>query len=398
MQYIIFLIRSAIEDFTRNKGRTLLTSLGILIGVLSVVLLMAFGLGLRKYIADQFESLGQNLIMVLPGQGFGKNGGQGLIGGIQFDDNDVIKLKRINGIEALAPYFIKTLKVEYKTNSEVSTLLGTTGDTFRVTNFKVEYGNEFTNSDNEKSAKVAVIGAETAEKLFGTAGNGVGKYIRVQRQRFKVIGVLKKQGGGALGAEINTRTIVPHKSAGFLNPTKKYFAIYLKAIDGENMSTLKSEIKKSLMKRYKEDDFSVTDQAELLSTITAIFSVLNLVLVAIAAISLIVGGIGIMNIMYVTVTERIKEIGIRRALGARGYDILYQFMIESIALSLLGGLLGLALSFSIVLVIQKLFPAYIDLMSIVLALGVSSAIGIIFGVLPAKKAADLSPIDAIRYE
>ena len=157
-------------------------------------------------------------------------------------------------------------------------------------------------------------------------------------------------------------------------------------------------IKSQLLKRYKEDDFSVIQQAELLVAISSIFSIINTVLVAIAAISLIVGGIGIMNIMYVTVTERIKEIGIRRSIGARKSDILMQFLIESVLLSVFGGALGLILAFIVVILIQRFFPAYIDAGSVALALGVSSAIGIIFGVFPAKKAADLSPIDAIRYE
>jgi putative ABC transport system permease protein len=396
--YILFLIKSAIEDFTRNKGRTFLTSLGILIGVLSVVLLTAFGLGLKKYIEQQFNTLGKNLVMVLPGQGFSKNGGQGLIGGIQFDEKDVTKLKRLKGIDQIAPYFTKTLRIEYKHKSEIVTLLATTGDSFKVTNLEVGQGSFFTNTDNEKAAKVVVIGSEIATKLFGTVDNAVGKSVRIQTQNYVVKGVVKKTGGGALGSEVDSRAIVPYRSAITLNPTKKFFAIYIKAKNGDVVAQLKADIKKTLIKRYNEDDFSVSESAELLSTVNSIFSILNTVLVAIAAISLIVGGIGIMNIMYVTVTERIKEIGIRRALGARRNDILYHFLVESVALSLIGGLLGLGLAELIVVLIQSLFPAYIDVSSVILALGVSSFIGIVFGVFPAKKAADLSPIDAIRYE
>ncbi len=166
----------------------------------------------------------------------------------------------------------------------------------------------------------------------------------------------------------------------------------------EFLANLKDEIKKTLLKRYNVDDFTVSEASDLLNTVSSIFSVLNLVLVAIAAISLVVGGIGIMNIMYVSVTERIKEIGIRRAIGARKSDILSQFLSESVILSLFGGFLGLVLAWLIVLAVQGLFPAYIDSTSVILALGVSSAIGVVFGVFPAKKAADLSPIDAIRYE
>lgn len=397
MQYGIFIVKSALEDFRRNKVRTILTSLGILIGVASVVLLIAFGLGLKKYIADQFESMGKNLIMVMPGQGF-KNGGQGLIGGVQFDEKDVLQLKRIKDIEQLAPYFTKTVKIEYKNKSEVSSLLATTGDSFKVTNLGVGTGKVFTNADNEKGAKVIIIGSKTAEKLFGSATGGIGRSVRIGDQRYTVWGILEKKGGGALGSETDTHSIVPYKSAYALNPNKKFFTIYAKAKNDASATEVKSEIKKALLTRYKEDDFSVTEQTELLNTINQIFSILNLILVAIAAISLVVGGIGIMNIMYVSVIERTREIGIRRALGAMKKDILFQFIAESVALSLLGGFLGLVISFLIVFAVQRFFPAYIDFPSIAIALGVSSAIGIVFGVFPAKRAADLSPIEAIRYE
>ncbi|NTU74366.1 FtsX-like permease family protein, partial [Candidatus Roizmanbacteria bacterium] len=168
--------------------------------------------------------------------------------------------------------------------------------------------------------------------------------------------------------------------------------------DDVDLATAKTEITNILLKRYKADDFSLIEQTEILNAVSSIFSILNTVLIAIAAISLVVGGIGIMNIMYVTVSERIREIGIRRALGARRFDILAQFMIESVILSLFGGVLGLVFSYLIVLLIQSVFPAYIDLQSVILALGVSSIIGVVFGVLPAKKASDLSPMEAIRYE
>lgn len=398
MEYFAFIFKSSLEDFRRNKGRTILTSLGILIGVASVVLLIAFGLGLKKYINDQFETLGKNLVMVLPGQGFGRMGGQGLIGGVEFDERDIYKIKRIKGIEALAGYFLKTIKIESKTNSQISTLLATNADGFAVTNLEIDKGNFFTKRDDEKKAKLVVLGAELATKLFESADVAIGKPVTIQGQRYIVSGVLKKAGGGTLGSEIDTRSIVPFKSAFALNPNKKFFAIYIKAQDETNIAELRREIKETLLKRYKEDDFSVTESSELMSTVNSIFSILNAVLVAIAAISLIVGGIGIMNIMYVTVTERIKEIGIRRAVGATKSDILYQFLSESIILSLLGGCLGLFISFVVVAFIQRLFPAYIDLQSVLIALGVSSLIGIIFGVFPAKRAADLTPVEAIRYE
>lgn len=174
MNYFLFITKSAAEDFLRNKGRTFLTSLGILIGVLSVVLLMAFGLGLKKYIDQQFESLGKNLVMVLPGQGFSQNGGQGLIGGIQFDEKDVLRLMRVKGIEALAPFFTKTVKVEFKNKSEFSTVLASTAEMFKVVNIGVGVGREFTNGDNQKAAKVVMLGSDVAQKLFGSETAGLG--------------------------------------------------------------------------------------------------------------------------------------------------------------------------------------------------------------------------------
>ncbi|KKR31641.1 MAG: hypothetical protein UT63_C0064G0023 [Candidatus Gottesmanbacteria bacterium GW2011_GWC2_39_8] len=398
MTFLIFIIKSALEDFQRNKVRSILTSLGILIGVSSVVLLMAFGLGLKKYISDQFETLGKNLVMVLPGQGFGKTGGQGLIGGIEFDDKDVTKIRRLKGVESVAGYFIKTISIKSKNESQIATVMATSADAFKVTHLGLDKGAFFTNADNQKGAKVAILGGDIVNKLFESAESALSQPVTIQKQRYIVIGVMKKTGGGALGSETDSRIIVPFRSAFALNPNKKYFAIYLKSENGDIVSRLKSDIKETMLKRYNEDDFSVTESSELLSSINAIFNVLNAVLVAIAAISLIVGGIGIMNIMYVTVTERIKEIGIRRAIGATKKDILYQFLSESIILSLLGGFLGLVISFIVVTLVQSLFPAYIDLQSVLIALGVSSIIGVVFGVFPAKKAADLTPVEAIRYE
>ena len=191
---------------------------------------------------------------------------------------------------------------------------------------------------------------------------------------------------------------MPYTSAFVFNKDKKFLALVAQAKEGSDIKSVKSEIEDVMLKRYESDEFSVIEQTELLSTVTSIFSIINYILVAIASISLIVGGIGIMNIMYVTVTERIKEIGIRRAIGARKKDILYQFLTESVVLSLFGGITGLLLSFLIVFAIQSLFPAYINVVTVIISLGVSSIIGIAFGVFPAKKASDLSPIDAIRYE
>jgi len=401
MNHFIFVLKSAFEDFSRNKGRTFLTSLGIVIGVLSVVILIAFGLGLKKYINDQFQSLGSNIIRVVPGQilkggSFSASSGMSTI---RFDSRDVLKLQRVKSASYVIPIVTRAIAVSIGKGTEPATLYASTHDIFLALNLKTRFGNIFTKTDLEKRSKIAVIGPKIAAKLFGTEDAALGKIIKIDSQNFRVQGVLESKGGGGFGGpDLDSFIYMPHTTAQVFNPDKKFYAIIVKSSSDVSITTAKDEIKTALLKRYKEDDFSVIDQAELLGAIEGIFGMLNTVLVAIAAVSLVVGGIGIMNIMYVTVTERIKEIGIRRALGARKADVLLQFLVESVALSILGGLLGLGLAYLIVFFLQAFFPAYIDVNSVILALGVSSVIGVVFGVFPAKKAADLSPIDAIRNE
>ena len=395
MKYIVYLIKSSLMDFRRNKVRTFLTSLGILIGVLSVVLMMAFGFGLKNYINQQFETLGKNLIMVLPGTGF-RGGGQGLIGGVQFDEKDVTKLRRVRNVAIVAPAFAKAVKIEANGKAEPTNLRGTTPDISRLLNLEFEKGKIFTQADLSKKKKVVIIGGELAIKLFGSSTNAINKNVRIQNQSFTVIGILKRK--GSLGSEIDTISVAPYTSLFSLNPNKTFFAIYLKSINDQTVPQVKAEVKNVLLRRYKADDFSITEQSELLDTINSIIGVLNIALISIGSISLVVGGIGIMNIMYATVTERTKEIGIRRAIGATKKDILYQFLSGAVMVSFLGGLLALIIATVIVVIVQPLFPAVINTFSVAVGFGISSFIGIFFGVFPAKKAADLSPIEAIRFE
>ncbi len=403
MNYLVTLFRSAITDFGKNKGRTFLTSLGILIGVMSVVLLMAAGAGLKVYISQQFESLGTNLLYVMPGNMFGSGGsgfspGGGAMSPI-FEEKDIVSLKRIKSAEYVIPYYQKSIKVSFGGVTEYSTLNATSEDVFPARNFVAEYGQGFSSADNSARNKVAVIGSKIAEKLFVDSSQAIDKKIRIEGQSFKVIGVLASKGGGGLGGpDFDSYIYIPYKTGYIFNTEKKFIQLMVKAKSEEELPQLKIDIKDTLLKHFKDDEFSVVESTEILNTIGSIFNILNIVLVAIAAISLVVGGIGILNIMYVTVSERIKEIGVRRALGARRNDILWQFLAEAVVLSVFGGALGLGLAAVIVFAIQSIFPAYISANSIMLALGTSSGIGVVFGVFPAKKAADLSPIDAIRYE
>lgn len=399
MTYVLFIIRSAFEDFFRNKLRTLLTSLGILIGVASVVLLIAIGLGLKAYIKQQFESLGTNTLYAMPGtMDTMMRGGPGN-SEIRLDDKDVRTLKKVQNVIAVVPFYSKVSKVQGSIDTKTFEFAATTAEAFDVMSLEIEYGSLFTKTDVEKGSKKIVLGPKAAEKIFGSPASAVGKTAKIDGQAYKVIGVVKAKGGGGLGTpSVDEHVYMPHTAAWSFNPGKKYMMIYIKAANETVIDEVKQNALKALLQRYKKDEVSIIEQTEILNTVNSIFSILNSVLIGIAAISLVVGGVGIMNIMYVSVVERIREIGIRRAIGAQKTDILWQFLAEAVLLSAIGGIMGLLIAYGLVLVIRTQFPAYIDAPTVLIALGVSSAVGVVFGVFPAKKAADLSPIEAIRYE
>lgn len=394
------LVRDALSDFKRSKVRTALTSLGIMIGVLSVVLLIGLGLGLKNYIQGQFQSMGANLILVLPGSGFtgeggGGFGGQGTVGGVKFDERDVSSLRRLTELEYVMPVVMKGTSFETGADKRFGYVMGINEEGFKLMNLEAQEGELFGKSETASGSKVGVLGSNAAEKLFGEAENAIGKTIRFEGQRYKIIGVAKKKGDN----EPDNAFFVPYKSTyGNINPDKTFWGIYLGVVSESDIAPAKQKVEETLLKRYDAEDFAVTEQSELLSSINQIFGIINTVLVAIGSISLIVGGIGIMNIMYASVTERTKEVGIRRAVGATQRDIMLQFLTESVILSLFGGVLGLVLATIIVLIVRFFFPASLNLFSVFITLGISSAIGIFFGVFPARRAAKLPPIEAIRYE
>jgi putative ABC transport system permease protein len=397
----IHLIKTAFVDFKRNKVRTFLTALGIMIGVLSVVMLIALGLGLKNYLKQTFENLGSNLIMIFPGSGFGGEEGGfsgafgGFFAGIKFDEKDVSNLSRISKADYVVPVFMKSTAIEAGSEKEIGYAMGSNVELFEALSMDLVAGEYFSNSDIQARSKKVVLGQVMAENLFDKAEDAVGRFVRINNQRFKVVGVVEKTGD----REQDNSAIVPYKTTfGSLNPDKTFLTIYLGVTDEDDVEEVKSEAEEILSRRYDDDEFSVTEQTEILSTVNEIFNIINAVLVAIGSISLVVGGIGIMNIMYATVTERTKEIGIRRAVGATENEILKQFLTESVLLSFLGGLLGLLLAGLIVLGIRTVFPAAINLLAVVIAFVVSSAIGVFFGVFPARRAAKLPPIEAIRYE
>ncbi len=400
MSYFLFIIKSAFEDFRRSKMQTFLTSLGILIGVFAVVTLTAMGLGLKKYISDQFDSLGTNTLFVAPGKLLQSGGfGASSLLGNRFDLKDLNSLKRVRSITSIAPMASKSGTAKGSKKSDYVTIFFSSEAFFDISGFEVDKGRLFDKRDVDKRTKVLVAGPKIAEKLFGTISEAIDKKVTIDNVSFTIIGVIKSKGGGGFGGpDYDSYFFGPYTTGFIFDPDKKFIRFALKTDPNISITTAKNEVTNQMLKRYKEDEFSIVEPTEILSVVNGIFGIMNIVLVAIASISLLVGGIGIMNIMYVTVSDKTKEVGIRRAIGARKNDILFQFIVEAVALSILGGALGLGLAYAGILLVQPFFPAYMDVTSVSLALGVSTVIGVVFGVLPARKAANLEPVEAIRYE
>lgn len=398
------LIKSSFKSILKNKIRTILTSLGIIIGVTSVILLVSIGNGLKAYITDQFESLGTNLVFVSPGKVFTSEGNfnqEAENTTITFDLKDINDLKRrVKEANFVIPYSTKFVSVKYGKQIKDTSIIATTTDFARARKKYPSEGNGrwFTNEDNEKNAKVAVLGDKIAKDLFGNQ-KALNRQIIINGKNLKVIGVMDKVGGGGFGGpDFDSYIFLPLNTGFSIIGNQKIQSIQLAVNDSNKVESAKKSIETVMLKRYSEDDFSIFDQTELLGSINAILSTLTIALSGIAAISLVVGGIGIMNIMLVSVTERTKEIGLRKAIGAYPRAILLQFLIEAIILSVLGGGIGIILGSLGTLAINNFFPAKVTLESILLAFGVSSAVGVIFGVAPARRASKLSPIEALRYE
>jgi putative ABC transport system permease protein len=393
----------SIQAIMLNKVRAFLTMLGVIIGVFSVVMLTALGYGLQSYINDQFESLGANTVFVSVGQVFGENGSfetasEKILSVKRFKVADVNDIKKLREYVSNVSYFITSIdQVKFLKNEERATILGTVSEYPDVINIDIAKGRFFDKGEEKSGEKVVCVGYGLAEDLFGKV-DPINKKIKIGTQTFKVIGVAEEQGGSFGGPSFDEYIYAPFEIISKIYDQDDLTEFAVKIKDAEQIDPAMEAIEEELAKNYDEDDFTVFDQSTLLSTITGILSMLTIALGGIAAISLLVGGIGIMNIMLVSVTERTREIGLRKALGATPNMILRQFLIEASLLSVLGGLVGLLLAVLGVWALQSVFPAKITSQSVILALGVSTAVGLIFGVAPAKRAAKLSPIEALRYE
>ena len=397
---IIESFRTAFSALLRNKVRSALTMLGIIIGVSSVILLISLGAGLQKSITAQFEKLGTGTLYVVPGK-FGEGGG--LAGGsgmstnkFKFSDADRIK-REINNISAVTPGIESITSVEYRGGKRKGVIfLAIDSSFFAIGDYNVKQGRFFTENENKNAKRVVIVGQTIVEKLMGGV-NPLNKQISVRGKKYKIIGVLEKQ-GSIVGQDQDNMVILPAETAnrqiGFDRPTW----ILVKASSNEIIPTVKKDIEKLLLNRLTDDDFTVLTQEESLNIAEQILGIVRVVFVGIAAISLVVGGIGISNIMFVSVTERTREIGLRKAVGATPGDIFIQFLIEAVTLSFAGGAIGLFLASIGTLAARLFMPAVVTPFAVILAISFSVAVGIIFGVVPALRASKLEPIEALRYE
>ena len=401
------LLKIALRALANNKLRGFLTMLGIIIGVASVITMLAIGQGSKRSIQAQISEMGSNMIMIQPGAD--------MRGGVRQDASamETLKLQDYEDIvnetryvSATSPSVNSSGQAIYGANNAPTTVYGISPDYMEIRRYEVEDGDMFSDQDVQTAAKVCVIGKTVVDNLFPGGENPVGKVIRFQKLPFRVVGVLKSKGYNSMGMDQDDLILAPYTTI-----QKKILAIT--HLQGITCSALKEEytdqaideISEILRRNHRlretdDDDFTIRSMQELSTMLTSTTDIMTTLLAAVAGISLLVGGIGIMNIMYVSVTERTREIGLRMSIGAKGMDILAQFLIESILISVTGGLIGVLFGVGAALIVNVVahFPIYIQPWSVLLSFVVCTVTGVFFGWYPATKAAQLDPIEAIRYE
>lgn len=400
------IFKAALKSILKSRMRSLLTILGIIIGVSAVVIMVAVGDGAQQKVEDQIASLGSNLIIITPGtsNSGGIRGGAGSFNKFTLDDADKIKAEATL-IKGVSPLVRSGGQIIGGSGNWFTQIQGVSSDYLDIRSWGLQSGDFFTDKDIKTRAKVCVLGSEVVKNLFPNE-DPVGKQVRIKNVPFKVIGVLKSKGQTSVGTSNDDIILAPSKTVlDRLSGGRFISSIQVSAISSEKSEAAQAELKAIMRESHnlsgnEEDDFSIKDQSDLAEAATETSRILTYLLASVAGVSLIVGGIGIMNIMLVSVTERTREIGIRLSVGARASDILIQFLAEAIVLSFSGGIIGVLISFAAAFILNNYTDqtAYIRPEIILLAFGFAGSIGIFFGFYPAKKAAGLNPIDALRYE
>lgn len=396
----------AVRALRRNLLRTLLTMLGIMIGVAAVIAMVAIGNGAKAQVESQVASLGQNMILVMSGNATRGGVSMGFGGANSLTKEDLAALrKEIPGITAVTPEIRTSAQIAAGNENINTSVIGANEEFTTIRNWPVKEGANFTEAEVRSSSKVALIGTTTAKTLFGDA-NPVGQIIRIKNAPFTIVGLLTSKGTSLMGNDQDDTVIVPYTSAMVrLTGDTKFRALNVQAESASAMSEVQSQIADLLRQRHrigagKDDDFIIRTQQQITEMATSTSKIMTMLLGAVAGVSLLVGGIGIMNIMLVSVTERTREIGVRMSIGARASDILRQFLIEAVTLSLGGGLIGILLGVGSAALVSAKFGwnTLVSTQSILMAFAFSAVIGVFFGYYPARKASRLDPIDALRYE
>lgn len=391
------LLKLSWQSLLANKLRSILTTLGIIIGVFAIILLVSLGSGLQNYITGQISSLGSNLLFVIPGRvGGARSPGGVTTNKLLVSDANALSL-RLKNLASVAPVVQQTTNVRYLNRTDKGVVVGgSTADYTKIVDVTINEGTSFTKAQVDSAAKVVLIGQTVVKDLFPGA-DPLRKVITIGNGRYTIIGVLGAR-GSVFGMDQDNTAIIPITSAQQQFNLTNVNLIYLSANSADLVNFVKQQATKILLRRLTIDDFTIQTQESTLSTVTNITNILSIALGGIAAISLLVGGIGVANIMLVSVTERTKEIGLRKALGAQKGDILKQFLMEAVILSVSGGLLGIGLGLAASYGLSLIFVSQVTPWSVFLAFSFSVLVGVVFGMAPAIKASNLSPIEALRYE